>query len=240
MKYKSKGSFLFAYGNHGELYTRELAVETLARLHHVTPEDRQELCYTYNIDEKDLIDGKEFLENVRNKFITNHNGILLHIFVDGFESNLGLMSSDFCQGDFLLTENLFEELCEEYNIKVHWKNSINEKLDTHITYQAKGRFLFACGENGELYHVKPEGMQKSNNCDIDKEDLFDGKEFLEDVRSKCIIDYDGSLGRIFINGYESNLGLASTDFCQGEFLVMEDVFEKFCEEYDIKVDFAGR
>ena len=61
MKYKSKGSFLFAYGNHGELYTRELAVETLARLHHVTPEDRQELCYTYNIDEKDLIDGKKFL-----------------------------------------------------------------------------------------------------------------------------------------------------------------------------------
>mgnify|MGYP006891100281 CR=1 FL=1 len=124
-------------------------------------------------------------------------------------------SHGFSRGRMSITENLFEELCEEYNIKVHWKNSINEKLDIHITYQTKGRFLFACGENGELYHVKPEGMQKSNNCDIGKEDLL-------------------------INGYESNLGLASTDFCQGKFLVMEDVFEELCAEYDIKVDFAGR
>ena len=75
---------------------------------------------------------------------------------------------------------------------------------------------------------------------IYKEDLFDGKEFLEDVRNKCIIDYDGSLEHIFVNGFESNLGLASNDFCQGKFLVMEDVFEELCEEYNIKVDWAGR
>ena len=64
-------------------------------------EDFQEMFHTHDIDEKDLIDGKEFLENVRNRLITNDNGTLSHIFVDGFESNLGLMSSDFCQGDFL-------------------------------------------------------------------------------------------------------------------------------------------
>lgn len=155
----------------------------------------------------------------------------------GYESNLGLISSDFSQGNFLLTENLFAELCEECNIKAHWKNSVNEKLDTPIIYQTKKLVLFACGE---LYHVKPEDVQKSNNCDIEKEDLFDGKEFLEDVRNKCIIDYDGSLEHIFVNGLESNLGLASADFCQGNFLVMEDVFEELCEEYDIKVDWAGR
>lgn len=145
-------------------------------------------------------------------------------------------------------------------------------------YKAEGIFLFAHGENGELYKKKlnivdlaitfrgkPEDIQKLYTYDIDEDDLIDGhhikskdmqelcytynidendlidgKEFLEDVRNKCIIDYDGSLEHIFVNGYESNLGLASSDFCQGEFLVMEDVFEKFCEEYDIKVDFAGR
>lgn len=123
MKYKSKGLFLFAYGKDGKLYTRELTVETLARLHHMTPEDMQtlqELCYTYNIDENDLIDGKEFLENVRNRLITNDNGTLSHIFVDGYESNLGLASADFCQGKFLVMEDVFEKLCEEYDIKVDW------------------------------------------------------------------------------------------------------------------------
>lgn len=102
MKYKSKGLLLFAYGKEGELYTRELTVETLAKLQHVKSEDMQELCYTYNIDEKDLIDGKEFLEDVRNKCIIDYDGSLEHIFVNGFESNLGLASNDFCQENFWL------------------------------------------------------------------------------------------------------------------------------------------
>lgn len=242
MKYKSKGLLLFAYGKEGELYTRKWDMKALTKnlSSNSEKEDFQEMFHTHDIDEKDLIDGKKFLENVRNRLITNDNGTLSHIFVDGYESNLGLISSDFSQGNFLLTENLFAELCEEYNIKAHWKNSVNEKLDTPIIYQTKKLVLFACGENGELYHVKPEDVQKSNNCDIEKEDLFDGKGFLEDVRNKCIIDYDGSLEHIFVNGFESNLGLASNDFCQGKFLVMEDVFEELCEEYNIKVDWAGR
>lgn len=120
MKYKSKGLLLFAYGKDGELYTRELSVETLAKLQHVKSEDMQELCYTYNIDEKDLIDGKEFLEDVQSKCIIDYDGSLEHIFVNGFESNLGLASTDFCQGKFLVMEDVFEELCEEYDIKVDW------------------------------------------------------------------------------------------------------------------------
>ena len=119
--YKSKGLLLFAYGKDGDLYTRELTIETLARSHHMTPEDMQtlqELCYTYNIDENDLIDGKEFLEDVRSKCIIDYDGSLEYIFVNGYESNLGLASTDFCQGKFLVMEDVFEELCEEYDIKV--------------------------------------------------------------------------------------------------------------------------
>lgn len=120
-------------------------------------------------------------------------------------------------------------------------------------YKAEGIFLFAHGENGELYQKqlnivdlaitfrgKPEEIQKLYTYDINEDDLIDGKEFLHDVRKKWIIDYDGSLEHIFVNGFESNLGLASNDFCQGKFLVMEDVFEELCEEYNIKVDWAGR
>ena len=83
-------------------------------------EDFQEMFHTHDIDEKDLIDGKEFLENVRNRLITNDNSTLSHIFVNGLESNLGLASADFCQGNFLVMEDVFEELCEEYDIKVDW------------------------------------------------------------------------------------------------------------------------
>ena len=134
MKYKSKGLLLFAYGKEGELYTRKWDMKALTKnlSSNSEKEDFQEMFHTHDIDEKDLIDGKKFLENVRNRLITNDNGTLSHIFVDGYESNLGLISSDFSQGNFLLTENLFAELCEEYNIKAHWKNSVNEKLDTPI------------------------------------------------------------------------------------------------------------
>lgn len=139
MKYKSKGLLLFAYGKEGELYTRKWDMKALTKnlSSNSEKEDFQEMFHTHDIDEKDLIDGKKFLENVRNRIITNDNGTLSHIFVDGYESNLGLISSDFSQGNFLLTENLFAELCEEYNIKAHWKNSVNEKLDTPIIYQTK-------------------------------------------------------------------------------------------------------
>lgn len=111
-----------------------------------------------------------------------------------------------------------------------------------MKYKSKGLLLFAYGKEGELYTRKwdMKALTKNLSSNSEKEDLFDGKEFLEDVRNKCIIDYDGSLEHIFVNGFESNLGLASNDFCQGKFLVMEDVFEELCEEYNIKVDWAGK
>lgn len=118
--YKSEGIFLFAHGENGELCEKKLDIVDLAITFRGKPEDIQKL-YTYDdINEDDLIDGKEFLHDVRNKWITNRNGILRHIFVDGFESNLGIVNNDFYQGEFLVTEDCFEELCEGHHIKVHW------------------------------------------------------------------------------------------------------------------------
>ena len=77
MKYKSKGVLLFAYGKEGELYTRKWDMKALTKnlSSNSEKEDFQEMFHTHDIDEKDLIDGKKFLENVRNRIITNDNYI---------------------------------------------------------------------------------------------------------------------------------------------------------------------
>ena len=77
MKYKSKGLLLFAYGKEGELYTRKWDMKALTKnlSSNSEKEDFQEMFHTHDIDEKDLIDGKKFLENVRNRIITNDNYI---------------------------------------------------------------------------------------------------------------------------------------------------------------------
>ena len=120
--YKAEGIFLFAHGENGELYQKHLNIVDLAITFRGKPEEIQKL-YTYDINEDDLIDGKEFLHDVRKKWITNRTGILEHVFVDGFESNLGIANNDFYQGDFLVTEDCFEELCKKHDIKVHWTKS---------------------------------------------------------------------------------------------------------------------
>lgn len=120
--YKAEGIFLFAHGENGELYQKRLNIVDLAITFRGKPEEIQKL-YIYDINEDDLIDGKEFLHDIRKKWITNRDGVLRHIFVDGFESNLGISNNDFYQGEFLVTEDSFEELCKKHDIKVHWTKS---------------------------------------------------------------------------------------------------------------------
>lgn len=66
---------------------------------------------------------KSFCMIFEKKWITNRDGVLRHIFVDGFESNLGISNNDFYQGEFLVAEDCFEELCKKHDIKVHWTKS---------------------------------------------------------------------------------------------------------------------
>lgn len=120
--YKAEGIFLFAHGENGELYQKQLNIVDLAIAFRKDPEEIQKL-YAYDINEDDLIDGKEYLWAIRKRAIINRYGVLHHIFVDGFESNLGIANNDFYQGEFLVTEDCFEELCEKYDIKVHWKEN---------------------------------------------------------------------------------------------------------------------
>lgn len=90
----------------------------------------------------------------------------------------------------------------------------------------------------EHLEVMEEMFLKSHKYDCS--DLYKGKEFLECVRDGCFIDYDGSISHIFVDGYETNLGLFECGICQGQFIVDGPTFEKICKEHEVLVDWANK
>lgn len=117
--YKANGTLDFAYGKHGVLCTLALDIKNIAQMNGVSEENVQDY-YTFNVGE--LYEGKEFLRMISEKGIINSDGELIRIFLDGYLTNLGIASNDFYQGNFLVMEDVFEELCEEHDILVEWAN----------------------------------------------------------------------------------------------------------------------
>lgn len=70
----------------------------------------------------DLMPGLDFLEAVLSGSITDYDGIIANIFVDGFNSNLGLYTQNLIDGEFLVCENTFREICNKYKVEVNWAN----------------------------------------------------------------------------------------------------------------------
>lgn len=70
----------------------------------------------------DLIDGKDFLEGVRCGGFIDYDGSMVDVFVDGYKSNLGLYCGGICQGGFILSEQEWEDLCNEHKVEVNWAN----------------------------------------------------------------------------------------------------------------------
>lgn len=71
-------------------------------------------------------------------------------------------------------------------------------------------------------------------------DLFTGDDFLACARCGGIMDYDGCLGNVYINGYETNLGLSCNGLHQGYFQVDESTWEDICDEYDVMVEWCNK
>lgn len=71
-------------------------------------------------------------------------------------------------------------------------------------------------------------------------DLMTGKEFYECVDCGGIIDYDGSLGEVLIDGYRSNLGLCHRGICQGGFIVDGPTWLEMCEKFNIEVEWCNK
>ena len=129
-----------------------------------------------------------------------------------------------------------------------------------MEFQAYGKMLYAYNsetkepdicyildfeEFAKELHISEKDLSKMEKIFLERyhydcSDLFTGKEFLEYVRSGGFIDYDGSISHIFVDGYDTNLGLFEGGICQGNFIVDGTMFEKICEEHDVIVDWANK
>ena len=127
-------------------------------------------------------------------------------------------------------------------------------------YKANGQILFRLGPDGietQIYNRESYIQYYSQYCSPssvnglvdykfktefapDIYSLFDGKEFLSHVQDGCIIDDDGCIADIFVDGYISNLGLAINNLTQGEFLVSAEVWEDICSEFKVEVNWANK
>lgn len=108
-------------------------------------------------------------------------------------------------------------------------------------YKAKGTLNFVHCEEGICYLVEdyPEKLLDFYETTIFGE-LMTGQEFYDDVDSGYIIDYDGTLGCVFVNGYRSNLGLHHGDLSQGGFLVDGPTWLDICEEFTVEVEWCNK
>ena len=69
-----------------------------------------------------VMSGKEFYEYVDSGCITNYDGILADVYINGYKSNLGLTHKYLHQGGFMVDGESWLELCDEFDIEVEWCN----------------------------------------------------------------------------------------------------------------------
>ena len=128
-------------------------------------------------------------------------------------------------------------------------------------YKAKGYIEFCLGTEGIQYRIYDYDYYKKEfeyysleedivnlmvnnkfNSEFTKTiyDLMSGEEFLESVQNGFFIDYDGHIADVFVDGYLSNLGLATDNLTQGKFLVGPEVWSEICDEFEVEVNWANK
>ena len=110
-----------------------------------------------------------------------------------------------------------------------------------IMYKAKGEMIFIHSKDGGLV-IKTRDYEDWEEIFADKPiySLMSGKKFVSFVDSGCIIDDDGSLANVFIDGYNSNLGLHHKGLTDGKFLVDKNTFLDICKNYEVEVNWANK
>lgn len=71
-------------------------------------------------------------------------------------------------------------------------------------------------------------------------DLMSGEEFLYYVDGGFLIDYDGSLSEVFVDGCMSNLGLWHMGIRQGRFLTTKEFWKNLMKTNKIEVNWANK
>lgn len=109
-------------------------------------------------------------------------------------------------------------------------------------YPVKGKMIWMYQNDGDIAHLDIDynEIEKEILSPILVYDLMSGKKFYENVDSGCLIDYDGHIADVYINGYKSNLGLYHKGICQGDFIVDGDTWLEICEEFNVEVNWANK
>ena len=104
IKYKPKGEIIYCYRKGNIQYA-------------TFPKDCCEITII-----GDLISGKNFYDDVDNGCITDYDGLLGHIFINGYKSNLGLAHKGLMQGSFLVDGETWLNICKNNKVEVEWCN----------------------------------------------------------------------------------------------------------------------
>ena len=122
--YPSKGFMSFQLDDDFSLAYRTITVDDMLSQYSegLRDEMRPEIVKAFTYQVYDLMSGKKFLDAVRSRCITDDDGILSDIFVDGFDTNLGLSEAGLSQGQFLVSGKVFEQVCNEHEVLVNWAN----------------------------------------------------------------------------------------------------------------------
>lgn len=127
-KYKAKGQMLFRLGPEGietQIYDRDVYVQDYTQYF---SEDSANSLVNYKFDTEfspriyGLFNGKDFLSHVQDGYIIDDDGHIADIFVDGYISNLGLSTDNLTQGEFLVSAEVWEDICNEFKVEVNWAN----------------------------------------------------------------------------------------------------------------------
>lgn len=113
-------------------------------------------------------------------------------------------------------------------------------------YNAKGYLCFCLTEHGLDYTIDEKEDILIQNDDIFSSftkkiyDIMNGERFFEYVDSGAIINNDGTLSEVFVDGYISNLGLCHKGLRQGHFLVDAHTWLSLCKSHKIEVNWANK
>ena len=113
-----------------------------------------------------------------------------------------------------------------------------------IIIKPRGRIVFRynkeCENNYEMDIIEYDEIVREMRDHSLIGDLMRGHAFLNAVEEGYLIDYDGSLGKVYICGYESNLGLSCNMLHQGDFQVDGDTWKQLCDEFDVMVEWCNK